>query len=126
MRSCLCLPLRPVAELRAFLGRYPDADFIESVNVSDVGWTVGGLNEERFTLHFPFSFRKNRKLFDRYVQLQRRLGVKRRLPQGVAPHIGSQWWCLTARTLRAVEERWLAEGFPARERVLQILRDVHD
>ncbi|WP_214291382.1 hypothetical protein, partial [Escherichia coli] len=31
-----------------------------------------------------------------------------------------------ARTLRAVEERWLAEGFPARERVLQILRDVHD
>lgn len=97
-----CLPLRPVAELRAFLGRYPDADFIESVNVSDVGWTVGGLNEERFTLHFPFSFRKNRKLFDRYVQLQRRLGVKRRLPQGVAPHIGSQWWCLTARTLRAV------------------------
>ena len=97
-----CLPLRPVEELRQFLARHPGSDFIESVNVRDVGWTVGGLNEERFTLHFPFSFRARRKLFDRYVALQRRLGVARRLPDGVVPHIGSQWWCLTRATLDAV------------------------
>ena len=34
-----CLPLRPVAELEAWLDRHPDTDFIESVNVSDVNWT---------------------------------------------------------------------------------------
>lgn len=100
--SGACLPLRPVAELRRFLARHPRADFIESVNVRDVGWTVGGLNEERFTLHFPFSFRTQRRWFDRYVALQRRLGVARRLPRGIAPHVGSQWWCLTRPTLKAI------------------------
>ena len=102
LASGACLPLRPVDELRRFLASYPEADFIESVSVRDVGWTVGGLNEERFTLHFPFSFRRHRKLFDRYVRLQRRLGVARPIPQGVTPHIGSQWWCLTRGTLEAV------------------------
>lgn len=100
--SGACLPLRPPAELRMFLARHPGADFIESVNVHDVGWTIGGLNEERFTLHFPISFRRNRKLFDQLVRVQRRLGVRRRLPADLAPHIGSQWWCLTAATLRAI------------------------
>lgn len=100
--SGACLPLRPPVELRRFLARFPRADFIESVNVRDVGWTIGGLNEERFTLRFPFSFRRHRKLFDGFVNLQRRLGVRRKLPQGISPHIGSQWWCLTTATLRAI------------------------
>ncbi|WJS83394.1 beta-1,6-N-acetylglucosaminyltransferase [Paracoccus sp. TOH] len=97
-----CLPLRPVQDLRAFLALHPRRDFIESVTAADVGWTVGGLNEERFTLHFPFSWRRRRKLFDRYVALQRRLRYKRRIPQGLVPHLGSQWWCLTRPTLRAI------------------------
>lgn len=97
-----CLPLRPVADLVAFLALHPRRDFIESVTAADVGWTVGGLNEERFTLRFPFSFRRRRKLFDRYVALQRRLRFRRRIPQGLVPHLGSQWWCLTRTTLRAI------------------------
>lgn len=100
--SGACLPLRPPAELRAFLGRHPGADFIESVNVHDVGWTIGGLNKERFTLYFPVSFRANRKLFDGLVKVQRRFKVRRALPPGLAPHMGSQWWCLTTPTLRAI------------------------
>lgn len=97
-----CLPLRPVADLTAYLALDPDRDFIESVTAADVGWTVGGLNEERFTLHFPFSWRKRRKLFDRYTALQRRLGWRRTVPPGLVPHLGSQWWCLTRRTLEAI------------------------
>lgn len=97
-----CLPLRPVADLTAFLGRFPTRDFIESVTAEDVGWTVGGLNEERFTLRFPFPYRRRRKLFDRYVELQRRLKLKRRIPDGLVPHLGSQWWCLTRATLRLI------------------------
>lgn len=102
MVSGSCLPLRPVEDLTAFLTRHPGCDFIESVTASDVGWTVDGLNEERFTLHFPFSFRKQRKLFDFHVDLQRRLRVRRRIPDGLVPHLGSQWWCLTRRTLHAI------------------------
>lgn len=97
-----CLPLRPVAELHAFLARTPQTDYIESVNARDVEWAVGGLNLERFTLRFPFSFRRQRGLFDRYVALQRRIGFERKVPAGLVPHLGSQWWCLTRRTLGAI------------------------
>lgn len=97
-----CLPLRPVAELQAHLDAHPGTDFIESVTTADVGWTVGGLNKERFTLRFPFSWRKQRRLFDGYVSLQRMLGVRRRIPAGLVPHLGSQWWCLTRTTLEAI------------------------
>ncbi len=64
LASGSCLPLRPVEDLRAYLDERPRTDFIESVTTTDVGWTVGGLNLERFTLRFPFSWRSQRKAFD--------------------------------------------------------------
>ena len=102
LASGACLPLRPAEELIAYLDAQPTTDFIESVTTSDVGWTIGGLSYERFTLRFPFSWRKRRRLFDAYVRFQRRLGLKRRVPDNLVPHLGSQWWCLTRRTLSAI------------------------
>lgn len=102
LASGSCLPLRPLNELVGFLARHADTDFIESVTVDDVDWTVGGLDIERFTLWFPFGWKTNRRLFDRSVDLQRRLGVRRKLPVGIEPHLGSQWWCLTRNTLEAI------------------------
>ena len=93
------LPIRPVADLRAFLAARPDTDFIESVTTEDVGWTVGGLDRERFTLSFPFAWKSQRRLFDAWVAVQRRLGLARRMPEGIVPHMGSQWWCLSRGTL---------------------------
>jgi hypothetical protein len=104
LASGSCLPLRPVAELEAYLLSRPRTDFIESVTTEDVGWTIGGLDVERFTLRFPFSWRKQRRLFDGYVRLQRRLHYRRRVPPGLVPHLGSQWWCLTRQTLSAILE----------------------
>jgi hypothetical protein len=102
LASGSCLPLRPVSELVAYLDKHPRTDFIESVTTADVGWTVGGLDLERFTLRFPFSWRRQRRLFDLYVKLQRRIGFRRRIPSGLVPHLGSQWWCLTRQTLSAI------------------------
>lgn len=102
LSSGSCLPLRPIAELQAYLATHPETDFIESVTTADVGWTVGGLNKERFTLRFPFAWRRQRRLFDGYVELQRWLGFERRIPKGLVPHLGSQWWCLTRKTLEAI------------------------
>ena len=102
LASGSCLPLRPVEDLIAYLAERPRTDFIESATTSDVPWTVGGLDAERFTLRFPFSWKKRRRLFDGYVRLQRRLKVKRKVPKGITPHMGSQWWCLTRRTLSAI------------------------
>lgn len=118
LASGSCLPLRPVEELRAYLDERPGTDFIESVTTADVGWTVGGLNAERFTLRFPFSWRRHRHLFDAYTELQRRLGVCRRLPGELVPHLGSQWWCLTRPTLSAILES------PGRERLDRYFRRV--
>jgi hypothetical protein len=104
LASGSCLPLRPVEELRAYLDARPRTDFIESVTTADVGWTVGGLDYERFVLRFPFSFRSRRRLFDAYVDLQRKLKLRREIPEGIVPHLGSQWWCLTRQTLSAILE----------------------
>jgi hypothetical protein len=104
LASGSCLPLRPIDEMVAYLAERPRTDFIESVTTEDVGWTIGGLDLERFTLRFPFSWRKQRRLFDGYVKVQRRLGFKRRIPPGIVPHLGSQWWCLTRQTLSAILE----------------------
>ena len=104
LASGSCLPLRPVEEMVDYLAGRPRTDFIESVTTEDVGWTIGGLDLERFTLRFPFSWRKQRRLFDGYVKLQRRFGFKRRIPPGIVPHLGSQWWCLTRQTLSAILE----------------------
>lgn len=102
LASGSCLPLRPVAELAAYLTERSGTDFIESATTEDVPWITGGLGHERFTLRFPFSWKRRRRLFDRYVELQRRLGVRRRIPGGLVPHMGSQWWCLTRQTLSAI------------------------
>ncbi|MCB1313449.1 MAG: glycosyl transferase, partial [Sedimentitalea sp.] len=91
LASGACLPLRPVRQLIAYLDARPDTDFIESATTADVPWTVGGLDHERFTLRFPFSWRTRRRLFDRYVALQRRIGLRRRIPARLVPHLGSQW-----------------------------------
>ncbi len=102
LASGSCLPIKPVRALQDHLAAHPTTDFIESVTTADVGWTIGGLNEERFTLRFPFNWKRQRRLFDGYVNLQRALGFRRELPQGLTPHLGSQWWCLTRPTLQAI------------------------
>lgn len=102
LASGSCLPLRPVDELRAYLAARPMTDFIESVTIRDVDWTVDGLNTERFQLRFPFSWKRHRFLFDRYVELQRNIGLRRKMPEGLLPHLGSQWWCLSRQTLSAI------------------------
>lgn len=102
LTSGACLPLRPARELIAWLEARKGTDFIESVSVADASWTVGGLSAERFTLHFPFSWKKQRWLFDRAVALQRALGVAREVPRPLRPHLGSQWWCLSRATLSAI------------------------
>ncbi len=104
LASGSCMPLRPVQELQSYLAARPRTDFIESATTADVPWTVGGLDEERFTLRFPFSWKRQRKLFDWWVEVQRRYKLQRRIPAGLVPHMGSQWWCLTRQTLSAILE----------------------
>jgi hypothetical protein len=94
--SCSCWPIRPLVELRQFLDHNDKTDFIES---HDERWMTGGLRKERYTLLHPFSFTRRRRLFEASVRLQRRLGIKRKIPAGLKPRYGSQWWCLRRETV---------------------------
>ena len=104
--SCSCWPIRPLIELRQFLDRNDDVDFIES---HDERWMTGGLRGERYTLRHPFSFTRQRGLFEASVRLQRRLGLKRKIPSGLKPRYGSQWWCLRRETIAGIL-RWVDEN----------------
>ncbi len=97
-----CLPVRPISELIEFLERNPGRDFVESHNAKEEDWVIDGLSHERFTFYFPFSFKRQRVIFDASIELQRRLGLRRKIPDGLVPHLGSQWWCLSKRTLKAI------------------------
>lgn len=133
LSSGACLPLRPLDDLKQYLAARPTTNFIESVTVEDVPWTVGGLNTERFTLRFPFSWRKKRHLFDWYVKFQRRWKMTRKIPLGLVPHLGSQWWCLTRKTLadilkdpnRKIYDRFFEKSWIPDESYFQTLARVH-
>ena len=104
LASGSCLPARPIKQLKAFLERHEGIDFIESISPEDEKWVKGGLDQERFTMYFPLSWRKHRFAFDRMVDVQRLLRINRTIPKHISPHMGSQWWCLTMETLRKIVE----------------------
>jgi hypothetical protein len=108
LSSASCVPIRPLASLQEFLRRRSGIDFIQAVDISRRSWVRGGLEKERYELRFPFNYRTQRWAFERFTALQRRLGWKRRPPDGLRVHFGSQWFCLTRATAQAVAAR-LAE-----------------
>lgn len=133
LSSGSCIPLRPVQELVSYLDANADTDFIESATIEHVKWAVDGLEKERFTKRFPFSWRKQRRLFDGYVKLQRKVGFKRRIPFKARAHIGSQWWCLTRGTLegilndpnRSIYDRFFKRAWIPDEGYFQTLSRIH-
>jgi len=133
LASGSCLPVRPLGQLKAFLERNTGTDFIESFAVEDKKWVKGGLDKERFTLFFPVSWRKHRYLFDRLVDLQRFFKIKRSIPDNITPHIGGQWWCLTAKTLKKIlndpkrrqNDRYFAKNWIPDESYFQSLARNH-
>jgi len=89
-----CFPIRPIAELQNFLEAHPETEFIEAHPES---WIVGGLAIERYERYHWVNERKYRGLFYASEYVQRKLGIKRRFPEGLTPRFGSQWWCLSWR-----------------------------
>ncbi len=95
-----CLPLNSPEEMRDILAlhAYP-TDFIENYSTAEKKWVRNGLDVERFTLYHPFYWRSQRRRFDFNVRIQRLLRVKRTAPVGLEVAFGSQWWCLSTKTI---------------------------
>ena len=103
-----CYPIKPRGHFEAVLGA-ADRDIIEAEDFFESGWIKTGLVEERLVYRHYFNERERPKLFYGALALQQRLGLRRRMPKGIRPRIGSQWWCLRAvtveRLLRFIAKR---------------------
>jgi hypothetical protein len=95
-------PIKSVSELKAFFAVGNDCEYIECVDPDVNPWVVQGLVKDRFLYHHWFNWRDNPTLFDRSLYWQKKLGLKRKPPSGLKPHLGSQWWALTWPTIKQV------------------------
>ncbi len=96
-----CMPIKTAEYAHALLDAQP-ADHIESFDFFTSGWIRTGLREERLVYRHYFNERANKPLFYAAMGAQRRLGLRRAVPDGLRMMIGSQWWCLRRRTVEAV------------------------
>lgn len=96
-----CMPIKTAEYMREFLDA-DDADHIESVDFFESGWIRTGLRAERLIYRHYFNERTRKGLFYASMEVQRRLGLARRLPADLEVMIGSQWWCLRRGTVEAL------------------------
>lgn len=133
--SASCVPIRPLSSLQEFLRRRQGIDFIQAVDVSRRRWVRGGLEKERYEFRFPFNYQSQRWAFERFTALQRGLGLRRRPPDDLVVHFGSQWFCLTRDTATAVatrldepvlrkffESSWIPDEFAIQTLVMTVQR----
>ncbi|WP_095588423.1 DUF5928 domain-containing protein [Actibacterium ureilyticum] len=101
MLSGDCMPIKSAEFVHDFLDAR-DIDYIESFDFFASDWIKTGIKEERLIYRHFFNERQHKRLFYASMDLQRRLGLKRRWPADLRIMIGSQWWCLRRNTVEAV------------------------
>ncbi|WP_167854903.1 beta-1,6-N-acetylglucosaminyltransferase [Mangrovimicrobium sediminis] len=113
--SGACMPTKPIALLDQFLADNRGSEFIECVDPGYNLWVKGGYQQERWRYYHFVNWRKSPHLFDLAIRAQHALGIKRQMPDGLAPRMGSQWWTLSWPTLCRIldyhEERRLEKFF---------------
>ena len=95
-------PIRPSAQLGAFLERNNGDEFIETVAADTETWVKTGPQRERYRYRWPFNWREQQRRTEACFHLQKWLGLERGFVRDMTPFMGSQWWVLTWRTLRQV------------------------
>jgi hypothetical protein len=96
-----CMSIKSAEYAHAFLDR-TEADYIESVDFFASDWIKTGIKEERLIYRHHFNERSQKRLFYASLALQRRLGLKQKIPADLHIQIGSQWWCLRRKTIEAI------------------------
>lgn len=103
MLSGDCMPIKSAEYVHDVLDR-EDADHIESFDFFRSDWIKTGIREERLIYRHFVNERTQKRLFYGLLNLQKRLGLSRRVPPDLQIQIGSQWWCLRRRTVEFVLE----------------------
>jgi len=101
MLSGDCLPVKSAAYAHRFLDAH-DCDYVESFDFFNSDWIKTGFKEERLIYRHVFNERTQKALFYRSFEMQKALGLKRRVPEDIEVMIGSQWWCLRRGTIEKI------------------------
>jgi hypothetical protein len=101
MLSGDCMPIKTAEYIHARLEE-ADVDYIESFDFFGSGWIKTGIKEERLIYRHWFNERQRKWLFYTSMDLQKKFGLARKIPEDLKIRIGSQWWCLRRRTVEAV------------------------
>ena len=116
MLSGDCMAIKSAEYAHEFLDR-EDVDYIESFDYFESDWIKTGFKEERLIYRHYFNERRHKRLFYAAYELQKRLGLKRQIPQDLQIMIGSQWWCLRRRTIE-----WVLDFCRQRPDVMRFFR----
>jgi hypothetical protein len=92
-------PIRSTVMLKQFLEANNGKEFIECVDPKIDRWVKQGLSTERYEVFHYINWRPHPKLFTISEKFQKKIGIKRKMPLGLQPRLGSQWWALTWKTL---------------------------
>lgn len=98
MLSGDCLPVKSAAYAHRFLDAH-DRDYVEAFDFFTSDWIKTGFKQERLIYRHWFNERTQKWLFYRSYNIQKALGLTRRIPADIEVQIGSQWWCLRRRTI---------------------------
>jgi hypothetical protein len=103
MLSGDCMPVKTAEYIHGRLEQ-EDVDYIESFDFFGSDWIKTGIKEERLIYRHWFNERQRKWLFYTSMDLQRKFGLVRKVPEDLRIRIGSQWWCLRRRTVEAALE----------------------
>ncbi len=118
MLSGDCMAIKSAEYAHEFLDR-SDVDYIESFDFFESDWIKTGMKEERLIYRHFFNERTQKWRFYTSFNLQRRLGLTRKIPEDLQIQIGSQWWCLRRRTVE-----WILDFTKKRRDVMRFFRST--
>lgn len=116
MLSGDCMPIKSANYVHQFLDDN-DVDYIESHDYFESDWIKTGWKDERLVYRHYFNERTQPKRFYATFNIQKKLGITRKIPADLQIMIGSQWWCLRRRTIE-----WILNFTRERKDVMQFFR----
>ncbi|MBA83604.1 DUF5928 domain-containing protein [Thalassobius sp. S69A] len=111
-----CMAIKSAEFAHDFLDA-DDCDYIESFDFFESDWIKTGMKEDRLIYRHYLNERKHKRLFYGMLNAQRKLGLKRPIPEDIQVQIGSQWWCLRRRTIE-----WILDFTRNRPDVMKFFR----
>ena len=115
LMSGQCLPIKPQNEIREFLKNKNGYSFLETTNIVD---KTGYLYKFYYPVFFDalnfikvdrLKIGKRRPYIKKMIvcwvrKIYETMGIKRKIPSGIEPHFGSQWWVLHKEHVKYVIE----------------------